>query len=76
MIIYNPLDGDAFTTSIPSNPRHCFLMTRLGKSIPAGVDRIRIKEAFDLIDASSRVTAEIFEDLAVDCVLSTPLGFA
>jgi len=63
VIIYNPLDGDAFTSSIPSNSRHCFLMTRLGQPVPEPVDQIRrivteVCEGFDysVIDASSRVT--------------------
>lgn len=63
MIIYSPLDGDALTSSIPSNPRHCFLMTRLGKPVPAGVNRIRtaIKKVcvaanYEVIDASSKIT--------------------
>lgn len=67
MIIYSPLDGDAITNSAPSNPRHCFLMTRLGKSIPPGVKEIRdaataVCKKFDysVIDASNRVTGRDF----------------
>lgn len=67
MIIYSPLDGDAITNSAPSSPRHCFLMTRLGKSIPPGVKEIRdavtaVCKKFDysVIDASNRVTGRDF----------------
>lgn len=67
MIIYSPLDGDAITSSVPSNPRHCFLMTRLGKSIPPGVSEIReavtavcISFDYSVIDASARVTGRDF----------------
>jgi hypothetical protein len=37
MVVYNPLDGNAITSPIPSRPRHCFLMTRLGNPIPREV---------------------------------------
>ena len=67
MIIYNPLDGDAFTSSIPGNPRHCFLMTRLGNPIPKSVLNIEnaVKSAckkfnYQVIDASSQVTGRDF----------------
>lgn len=67
MIIYSPLDGDAITNSVTSNPRYCFLMTRLGKSIPPEVKEIRaaviaVCNTFDysVIDASARVTGRDF----------------
>ena len=67
MIIYNPLDGDALTSSVPSNPRHCFLITRLGKVIPHGVQDIRdamttvcTQFNYFVIDASIRVTGRDF----------------
>ncbi len=67
MIIYSPLDGDAITNSVPSNPRHCSLMTRLGKSIPSAVKEIgdavtAVAKKFDysVIDASNRVTGRDF----------------
>lgn len=67
MIIYSPLDGDAITSQIPSNPRHCFLMTRLGKSVPTGVKEIRdavtavcSQYDYSVIDASARVTGRDF----------------
>jgi hypothetical protein len=67
VIIYSPLDGDAITSSVSSNPRHCFLMTRLGKTIPKGVSDIRdevtavcAKFDYSVIDASARVTGRDF----------------
>lgn len=67
MIIYNPLDGDAITNSVESKPKHCFLMTRLGKSIPNGVKDIRNAVTaicttynYSVIDASARVTGRDF----------------
>lgn len=81
MIIYNPLDGDAFTTSIPSNPRHCFLMTRLGQPIPKAVNQIRqivtdVCSDFDysVIDASSRVTGRDFLLKIWKLIVSAPLS--
>ena len=67
MIIYSPLDGDAITSSVTSKPRHCFLMTRLGKSIPSGVTEMRTaitlacaKVGYQVIDASAKVTGRDF----------------
>lgn len=81
MIIYNPLDGDAFTSSIQSNPRHCFLMTRLGRPIPEPVAQIRdlvteICGAFDyqVIDASSRITGRDFLLKIWKLIASAPLS--
>lgn len=81
MIIYSPLDGDAFTSSVPSNPRHCFLMTRLGHPIPAPVVEIRdavtaICNRFDyqVIDASSKVTGRDFLLKIWRLIASAPLS--
>ena len=81
MIVYSPLDGDALTSSIPSNPRHCFLMTRLGKPIPEVVDEIRTAvtngcRAFDyqVIDASSKVTGRDFLLKIWKQIASAPLS--
>ena len=67
MIIYSPLDGDAITSLVQSKPRHCFLMTRLGKMIPAGVQTMRgaitaacAESGYKVIDASARVTGRDF----------------
>lgn len=81
MIIYNPLDGEAITTNIPGNLRHCFLMTRLGQPIPPGVERMRhnitaiCREAdFRVIDASSRVTGRDFLNKIWRLIASAPLS--
>lgn len=81
MIVYNPLDGDAFTSSIPSNPRHCFLMTRLGKPVPEPVQDIgnAVTRACDnvdyqVIDASSRVTGRDFLLKIWKLIASSPLS--
>ncbi|MCC5014145.1 MULTISPECIES: hypothetical protein [unclassified Legionella] len=67
MIIYNPLDGDALTSSIPSKPRHCFLMTRLGSPICkeiVEIGNIIIKlcksQNYEVINASTEVTGRDF----------------
>lgn len=67
MIIYSPSDGDAITSSIKSKPRHCFLMTRLGKPIPKEVNEIRKaitaickSSRFRVIDASAQNTGRDF----------------
>ena len=67
MIIYNPLDGDALTSTVESNPRQCFLMTRLGKPIDPEVIEIRKritaacgKHRYGVLDAGSKVTGRDF----------------
>ena len=81
MIIYNPLDGDAFTSTIPSKPRHCFLMTRLGKPVPKPVQQIRAAVTsvckandFEVIDASSKVTGRDFLLKIWKLIAATPLS--
>lgn len=81
MIVYNPLDGDAYTSSIPSNPRHCFLMTRIGQPVPASVNEIRravtsvCRESnYTVIDASSRVTGRDFLLKIWRLIASTPIS--
>ena len=81
MIVYNPLDGEAITSSIPSNPQHCFLMTRLGKPVPETVQNIRramtrICNKFDyqVIDANSKVTGRDFLLKIWKFIASTPLS--
>ena len=81
MIFYNPLDGDALTSPIRSNPRHCFLMTRLGTPIPAEVDAIRASverlcedAEYEVIDASSRVTGRDYLLKIWRLIASAPLS--
>jgi hypothetical protein len=81
MIIYNPLDGDALTSSIPSKPRHCFLMTRLGATIPDALLNIRdvvtelCREVnYEVIDASSQVTGRDFLLKIWRLIASSPLS--
>ncbi len=81
MIVYSPIDGDAFTSSIISNPRHCFLMTRLGKPVIKPVQDIRnaVTRAcsnfdYQVIDASSRVTGRDFLLKIWKLIASTPLS--
>ncbi len=81
MIIYNPLDGDAITSSVPSNPRHCFLMTKLGRPIPPPVVEICNSVTalcgrfnYQVIDASSRVTGRDFLLKIWKLIASAPLS--
>ena len=81
MILYNPLDGDALTSSVVSHPRKCFLMTRLGKPIDPEVTRIRNQivsvckaHRFSVIDASSQVTGRDFLLKIWRQIASTPLA--
>ncbi len=81
MIIYSPLDGDALTHSVKSNPRHCFLMTRLGSHVPEEVDNIRTeitelceKYNYEVIDAGSRVSGRDFLLKIWQLIASSPLS--
>lgn len=81
MIIYSPVDGDAITSSVPSNPKKCFLMTRLGKPKPKGVTSMdqAVKRCcraagFTVIDANSQVTGRDFLMKIWRLVASTPLS--
>lgn len=60
MILYNPLSGDAASFPILRRPRTCFVMTKLGDSIPAAVKTARKilepafrRRDFKIIDAES-----------------------
>jgi len=81
MIIYNPSDGDAFTTSIKSAPRHCFLMTRLGKPVPKMVKDIGRevqsccrKSKYVVIDAGTRITGRDFLIKIWKMIASSPVA--
>jgi hypothetical protein len=81
MIIYNPLDGDALTSSVASNPRKCFLMTRLGKPIEAEIADMRRqitaackRHRYGVIDASSQITGRDFLLKIWRQIASTPLA--
>jgi len=81
MIIYNPLDGDAFTTTIKSAPRHCFLMTRLGKPVPKMVKDIGVavnkcckKNKYKVVDASTRVSGRDFLIKIWKMIASSPVA--
>ena len=80
MIIYNPLDGDALTSTVQSNPRQCFLMTRLGKPVDPKVTEIRKritwackKHRYGVLDAGSQVTGRDFLLKIWRLIASTPL---
>ena len=81
MIIYSPLDGEALTSAIPSRPRHCFLMTRLGGDIPDDVQAMReavtelcLRAEYRVIDARSQITGRDFLMKIWRLIASTPLS--
>lgn len=81
MIIYSPLDGNAITSAIPSKPRHCFLMTKLGPPVPRSVRAIHdiVIElcgdfGYRVIDANSRVTGRDFLLKIWKLIASAPLS--
>lgn len=81
MIIYSPLDGHPIQRSIKTQPKHCFLMTRLGKPVPKMVEEMRKAvqkccKAFDykVIDAQTRVTGRDVLLKIWNIIASTPLS--
>jgi hypothetical protein len=81
MILYNPTDGDAFTTSISSAPKCCFLMTRLGRPVPRMVDEIRAQVSaccaeigYRVIDANLRISGRDFLIKIWKMIAATPLA--
>ena len=81
MIIYNPMDGEAIISSIKSMPRHCFLMTKLGRPIPEQVNvigdaitSICSQCGFTVIDASTQITGRDFLLKIWKKIAATPLA--
>jgi hypothetical protein len=81
MIIYSPVDGDALTSSIQSKPRHCFLMTRLGKPILSEVEAMRKaitrlcnEVNYQVIDANTQITGRDFLLKIWKLIAATPLA--
>ena len=80
MILYNPLDGIAYTTPTKSRPKHCFLMTSLGHPVHESVTGVReaitstCKEfGYKVIDATSRPTGKDFLQKIWELIASVPL---
>lgn len=83
MINYNLINGDIYSKMIKYRPRTCFIMTKLGKSIPKEIVNMRKtvekylkKHKFEIIDASSKVTGRDFLLKIFELILSVPLGIA
>lgn len=81
MIIYSPLDGDVLASAVPSRPRQCFLMTKLGDDVPSGVEAIRTavtrlcrNVGYGVIDAHAQVTGRDFLMKIWKLIASTPLS--
>jgi len=83
MIIYNPIEGDAYSKRVNYRPKTCFVITQLGEPIPGLVNKIRrtlnkslkAKE-IKVVDANSVMTGKDFLDKIWDMILSVPLGIA
>jgi len=83
MINYNPIDGDVYSKKIKRRPKTCFIMTKLGKTIPKEISNMRRtaekylkNHKFEIIDASSTVTGRDFLSKIFELILSVPLGIA
>jgi len=83
MIIYSPINGEVFTSSIKYEPRSCFIMTQLGGNPSTELSEIRfaISSYLPLInfresDASSHVTGGDFLEKIWKQILAVPVGIA
>ncbi len=83
MIRYSPIDGDVLPRKITYRPRHCFLMTKLGKPLPDDIQRMRRtferyaeQHKINIIDANSVTTGKDFLLKICDLIASVPLGVA
>jgi len=83
MIIYDPIEGDAYSKKVNYRPKTCFVITQLGEPIPELVNKIRrtlnksLKaREIKVIDANSAMTGRDFLDKIWGMTLSVPLGIA
>ena len=83
MINYNLIDGEIYSKKIKYRPKTCFIMTKLGDSIPKKICNMRrtvekyLKDHnFEIIDASSEVTGRDYLFKIYELILSVPLGIA
>ena len=83
MILYRPIDSDAQMTKIKYRPKSCFVMTKLGKSVPNSIIEIREELSNILkqrsiaeIDAESVVTGRDLLMKIWNIIIAIPLGIA
>ncbi|HET7361457.1 MAG TPA: hypothetical protein VFI78_05950 [Salinimicrobium sp.] len=83
MILYSPINGEVFTSSIKYRPRSCFIMTQLGGNQLENLKEIRLAIRdfltsinFREIDASSYVTGGDFLEKIWKQILTVPVGIA
>lgn len=83
MILYEPIDSQAYTTPIRYRPRTCFLMTQLGDPVPdealeirSGLNQVLEEHQIELIDANDEVTGKDFLFKIWRMVVAVPLAVA
>ena len=83
MIIYSPINGEVFTSSIKYLPRSCFIMTQLGGkhseqliNIRKAISEFLISVNFRELDAGSYVTGGDFLEKIWKQILGVPVGIA
>jgi hypothetical protein len=82
-MIYQPTDGELLDRLTECRPKTCFLMTQLGKPVPAVVGEIRNKlvnllrrHGIKLLDANAEVTGRDILLKIWEMILSVPMGIA
>ena len=83
MILYDPVSGDACISPMSWSPRTCFLMTKLGASVPQKVKSIRKQVSFlfkrhnyHIIDADSITSGKDYLLKIWKLIVSVPIGIA
>jgi hypothetical protein len=83
MIFYSPITGNAISEAIKYQPKHCFLITKLGKPIPRNLQNIHkaivdICDSFDyvVIDANAKKTGKDFLEKIWREIYTVPLCVA
>lgn len=83
MIVYHPFEGDIFSKPFDYSPKTCFLMTQLGKPIPASAIAIRKtainqlkKHKLQVVDANTKTTGGDYMTKIWKMIFSVPIGIA
>ena len=83
MIVYSPATNEAITSPRGYKPRHCFLMTQLGRPIPKIAIEIRMaisaqlnERGYKPIDANTAVTGRDLLEKIWDFLAATPIAIA
>ena len=83
MIVYSPATNEAITSPRGYKPRHCFLMTQLGRPIPkiaieirAAISDLLNRCGYNPVDANTEVTGRDLLVKVWNFLVATPIAIA